>query len=127
VAKTATASVTVGNVAPDATIDAIEQPNPHFVLTTHNLTFRGSFTDVGCMDNHSYVWDFGDGTTAEGACDEEHDPPNATGTAVVRHSYSEHGRYTVTLTVMDDDTGQATVSAAGTIRVLKAKPGTGER
>jgi PKD repeat protein len=37
----------------------------------------------------SYSWDFGDGTTSSGA--------------TVSHSYEENGKYTVTLTVVDDD------------------------
>jgi len=124
--RTASAPVTVHNVDPTVSLDGIDHPHPRFIFTTHTVTFRGSFTDPGCADIHTYTWDFGDGEIAEGNCSEEHDPPDATGEAVVRYSYSEAGIYSVSVTISDDDGGSAT-SEAVAIRVLKAKPGTRER
>jgi hypothetical protein len=121
----AAASVTVQNVAPVAVIDSVGQPSRRFVLCHHKLTFRGSFSDPGCPDTHTFTWDFDDGTTAEGVPDEEHDPPDATGSTVIRHAYTEPGTYSVTLTITDDNGGVGT-SDAWAIRVLRAREGTQE-
>src|SRR5438034_651914 len=51
------------------------------------VTFSGSGSDLGGTVV-SYSWDFGDGTSATGA--------------TVSHIYTAPGRYTATLTVMDD-------------------------
>lgn len=54
------------------------------------VSFTGSFTDPDSADTHIIAWDFGDGTSAS--------PSTLTPT----HIYSQHGLYTVTLTVTDD-------------------------
>ncbi|MCP8322911.1 MAG: PKD domain-containing protein [Candidatus Methylarchaceae archaeon HK02M2] len=106
---TDTLTVMVNNVAPTATIDAMDQPNPHFVLPiVHTLTFTGSFTDPGWLDTHTTTWNFGDGTVVSGTLNEENVQPDATGTTTASHVYSEPGTYTVTLTVTDDDGGVGT-------------------
>jgi len=56
------------------------------------LSFSGSFSDAGSADTHTFLWDFGDGTT---------DSTTLTPT----HTYTSFGSYTVTLTVTDDDGG----------------------
>ncbi len=55
---------------------------------------HGSSDDDGTIT--SYGWDFGDGTTANGAS--------------VDHPYAGPGSYTVTLTVTDDDGAAATTT-----------------
>jgi Tol biopolymer transport system component len=92
---TDTLIVTVNNVAPTASIDSVEQPNAHFILPYHELTFIGSFTDPGWLDTHTIEWEFGDGETA-------------TGTLTPTHAYSDNGMYPVILTVTDDDGGIGT-------------------
>lgn len=101
-------TVTVSNAQPQVVIESVGQPNPHIILPHHRLTFTGSFTDPGWLDTHTFTWDFDDGATDQGVPDEENDPPDATGTSVVRHAYSEPGDYSVTLTITDDDGGAGT-------------------
>jgi hypothetical protein len=101
---TGTASITVNNVAPTASIVSVEQPED-FILPYHSLTFNGASTDAGWLDTHVATWDFGDGTVVSGTLTEENDQPDATGTTPAEHAYSEPGEYTVRLTVTDDDGG----------------------
>lgn len=112
---TATATITVNNVAPTAHIDSVEQPNPHFILpVVHTLTFNGTFTDPGWLDTHTATWDFGDGTIVIGEVIEENEKPDSTGSSTAAHAYLDPGVYSVTLTVTDDDgdTGKATTTVA---------------
>ena len=55
---TATSPVTINNVAPNAWIAFVNQPNPNFILPHHILTFGGSFTDPGWLDTHIALWNF---------------------------------------------------------------------
>jgi len=61
--------------------------------TGEEVTFTGQAEDLG-DDQLTYIWDFGDGETAEGAD--------------VTHTYADAGDYTGTLTVTDDDGAEAT-------------------
>jgi hypothetical protein len=99
---TETTTVTVNNVDPVTSIDALAQPNPQFILPIiHTLDFTGSFTDVGTLDTHSAVWDWGDLTTDVGVLTQG----AGSGTVTGSHVYMAPGFYTVTLTVTDDDGG----------------------
>ena len=113
---TSNTTVTVNNVAPTASIDSIEQPNPHFILPHHLLTFNGSFTDPGWLDTHTATWDFDDGTVVAGTLTEENEQPDSTGTSTADHAYSEPGDYMVTLIVTDDDGGIGTDTSTVTIK-----------
>ncbi len=72
------------NEAPVAVIDAV--PSKVFTGQTVSLNATGSKDDSGIR---TYVWRFGDGSTAERK-------------ETVTHVYEQPGNYTVTLTVTDD-------------------------
>jgi len=112
--------VNVYNVAPTASITSIIQPNPYFILPlVHTLSFTGNFTDPGWEDTHESSWDFGDGTVAPGTLVEENEYPDSTGTTQASHAYSKPGRYTVVLTVTDDDGGN--VEATASVKIISAE------
>ncbi|MFW9841940.1 MAG: OmpL47-type beta-barrel domain-containing protein [Candidatus Thorarchaeota archaeon] len=99
----ASATVTVYNVAPS--VDAGEDQT---INEGDSIDFSGSFTDLGILDTHSIVWDFGDGS------------PVAAETLSPSHVFSDPGVYLVTLTVTDDDEGVGVDSL--TITVLDLTP-----
>ncbi|MBS7614820.1 PKD domain-containing protein [Candidatus Bathyarchaeota archaeon] len=81
-----TLKVTVRNVSPivEAGVDQTANEGTQ-------VSFSGSFSDLGA-DSHTIVWDFGDGSIAEG-------------TLTPTHTYVDNGVFTVRLTVTDDDGG----------------------
>ncbi|GAJ00550.1 unnamed protein product, partial [marine sediment metagenome] len=91
-----TLTVTVNNVAPtvDAGIDQTADEG-------EQLNFVGSFTDPGIEDIHTYLWDFGDGSTSTELS--------------TTHTFADNGVYTVTLTVTDKDGGVGTDTLTVTI------------
>jgi len=94
--------VTTRNVDPVVVSVTLDQPNPQFVLPlVHTLNFTGTFTDIGTLDVHTAVWDWGDTTTSLGTVDES----DGSGTVTGEHVFSAPGTYIVNLTVTDDDTG----------------------
>ncbi|HEX6570619.1 MAG TPA: PKD domain-containing protein [Steroidobacteraceae bacterium] len=105
------AALTVHNVDPviqafesDATFaDKGEEGEP--------VNVSGDFTDVGVLDTHSAMVDWGDGTVealalVQGA---------GSGTVQGSHAYAAGGLYTITLTVTDDDTGSHQMSTLAVI------------
>ncbi len=91
-----TFAVTINNVAP--VVGAISAPTgPVKVVTIVNAS--ASFTDVGTLDTHTAVWNWGDGTTSSGVVSET----NGSGSVAGSHSYIKAGLYTITLTVTDKD------------------------
>lgn len=82
----ATLNVAVAN-APPAVDAGPDQSGPEGDL----FSFAGTFSDPGTLDTHTFLWDFGDGSTAT--------------TLAPSHTYTDDGVYTATLTVTDDDGG----------------------
>lgn len=62
------------------------------------------FSDPGVLDTHTAEWDWGDGTTSVATITEA----DGSGTATGSHVYSAPGLYSLTVTLVDDDTGFAT-------------------
>ena len=103
-----------GASTPDTGTVVVANANPVVTATipatgTENvlLNFTGSFSDAGSADTHTFVWDFGDGTTD-------------TSTLTPTHTYTAPGTFTTTLTVTDDDGGTGT--SGGSVVVGNAAP-----
>lgn len=104
-----TASVTVNNVAPEITSLATSSPAIGGAEQGETVTLSADFTDVGTLDTHTAVIDWGDGTTTVATVDQN------TGTVSGDHVYANGGLYEVTLTLTDDDTGEAVEITAAVI------------
>ena len=96
----------ISSFASDATFeDKAEEGEP--------VNIFGEFTDIGTLDTHTAVVDWGDGsaletvTVIQGA---------GSGTIEGSHAYTSGGIYTITVTLTDDDTGavQQTTTAVVT-------------
>lgn len=90
----ASLQVTVQNVAPQADFYF----DPYLPEVGLPVTFTGTFYDQGLEDTHTITWDFGDGT------------PELAGDLAVTHTFTEQGVYPVSLTIVDDDQGTATIT-----------------
>ncbi len=115
--------VTVNNVDPVASIDGVIDElgtqieyGVRSALILTELDAAGSFTDVGTLDTHTAVINWGDGM--------EDDLGSVMGTIAATHTYADPGDYTITLTVTDDDEGVGTPTKG--IRVLDAEGATRE-
>jgi len=94
---TATSTKTVLNRPPVASFTE----NATTVLTNAIIRFDASSSEDPDGSIISYLWDFGDGTTAVGV--------------KVNHAYEDNGVYNVTLTVIDDDGAIASSRADKTV------------
>ena len=99
---TTTFGLTVNNVAPVVEAGADQDADEG-----QEVSFTGSFSDVGLADTHTVVWSFGDGGAASG-------------TLMPTHLYADNGSYIVTLTATDDD--GATTTASLTVAVNNVAP-----
>lgn len=100
--QTDSTTVTVNNVNP--VLGVITGPrNPVVVNTT--VTTSVSYSDLGVLDTHTAVWDWGDG--ADKASDGAVGAFNGAGIITGSHTYTEPGMYTITLTLTDKDGGSA--------------------
>lgn len=102
--STATANVIVSNA--DPVLDMIVSPVEPCLLDTE-ISVSSKFTDVGILDTHTAVWDWGDGMTSAGIVTES----NGAGDVSGEHSYTNSGIYWITLTVTDDDGGSAIMTS----------------
>lgn len=92
--------LTVDNVAPSA--GQIGAPISPVLLGT-TMSVSTVFSDVGILDTHTAVYDWGDGSTSAASISET----GGSGTASGSHVYTSAGVYTLKLTVTDKDGGSA--------------------
>ncbi|MDY0908136.1 M36 family metallopeptidase [Microbacterium sp. CFBP9034] len=93
-------TVTVTNVAPTVSIDAI---TPIDELGT--VTVSGTVTDPGWLDDLSATISYDDGVAPVALAGvEENTRPDATLTFSVQHQYGDNGNFTVRVCAADDDT-----------------------
>ncbi len=101
-----TKEIEVKNVKPIADF-TYEPERPRAKQT---VTFSDSSVDNdGSVVN--WTWDFGDGSTGDGAA------------MIITHKYGEKGEYTVSLTIEDDDGAHATQQKTIEIREKEEAPG----
>jgi phosphohistidine swiveling domain-containing protein len=98
------ATVGVQNVAP--VITGFTVPTAAQKLTA-SVPVSATFTDVGRLDTHTVLWQWGDGTSSVGAVNES----AGAGTTTASHKYSAPGLYKVTVIVTDKDGGVASASS----------------
>lgn len=104
---------TVGLTDTDDTRVKIENSNPRVTLPKSlqtkegsPFTFQATVADSGVLDTHTYLWNFGDGSTSN--------------QAVPVHQYADDGEYPVSCDVTDKDGGSG--SATTTMQVQNVPP-----
>jgi PKD repeat protein len=107
---TSTATVNIANVAP--TIGSITLPVTPIPVNTA-IALSATFGDVGTHDTHTATINWGDAAATTGSVTEA----NGSGTVTGSHPYAAAGTYTVSVTVVDDDSGSV-IAAAETYVVV---------
>lgn len=101
-------TLTVNNVAPTVSIDAIPT-----IDEGGNITVQGTITDPGWEDVLTATINFDDGSGAHALAGLlENARPDATFTFSVPRDYGDDGTYTITVTGSDDDTSTAALRDA---------------
>jgi Ca2+-binding RTX toxin-like protein len=101
----ASTSVTVHNVDPVITSLVSSHPDPTAPSADGHVTISGAFTDVGLVDTHRVLIDWGDGSPPVEAAVNQ-----ATRTFSASHDYLDGGIYPVSATAIDDDLGSSLVA-----------------
>ena len=94
---------TVKNMAPVIVALSNDSPGVGDAAAGEEVTFAAQFTDVGMLDSHTAIIDWGDGTSSSGKIVES----GGSGSVSGSHIYAKGGIYNITLTLTDDDMGIA--------------------
>ncbi|MHA2294099.1 MAG: PKD domain-containing protein [Candidatus Hodarchaeales archaeon] len=94
-----TKDLIVKNMAPE--IHEITAPYDPIRVET-SVSVYATFSDLGALDSHTAIWDWGDGITSEGIIVES---LGCYGSVIGSHIYATPGVYTINLTLCDDDNG----------------------
>jgi len=108
--KAAQTTATIANAKP--VVAALASPTP---TPRANLSFSLSttFTDAGTIDKHTGTFTWGDGGTSPATVTEA----NGSGSASASHTYTRAGNFSVSLRVVDNNGGDATVTLALVVAV----------
>jgi hypothetical protein len=107
----ASTAVSVNNLVPVITAFSSSSPGCGGSAAGEQITVSGSFSDVGTQDTHTASINWGDGNSSNATIIEA----NGIGALSANHIYSRGGLYTITVTLLDDDTGGASAIAPATI------------
>jgi VCBS repeat-containing protein len=103
--------VMVQNVAP-VIADLVSSAQEVGDAAEHELvTIKGVFSDVGSLDSHTAIIDWGDGTTSEAVISEK----DGSGSVSGGHTYKSGGIYDIKVSLSDDDKGHATQSTTALV------------
>ncbi len=111
-ADEAVAQVTARNVAPVLANFASDATFAYTADEGAPVNISASFTDVGVLDTHQALVNWGDGSPPEVIAVNQ---GSGLGTVSGSHAYAAGGIYDVTLLLTDDDTGAASVSTTAVV------------
>ncbi|MCA9238731.1 MAG: hypothetical protein KDA37_00960 [Planctomycetales bacterium] len=94
-------ATTVNNLAPVLVSLTTDSPDIGGAQQGETVNLSASFTDAGTLDTHTALIEWGDGTSTAATVDQ------LAGTLAGSHVYAQGGFYNVTVTLTDDDTGEA--------------------
>ncbi len=106
-----TAAVIVDNVAPVMAEVASSATFDDMADEGEPVTITGSFTDLGTLDTHTVAIAWGDMTTSAAVVTQG----AGSGSFEAGHAYAAGGVYSVTVTVTDDDMGEATATTTAVV------------
>ena len=103
--KQAQTTATIANAKPVVAALAPPTPTPRASLA---FTLSTTFTDAGTIDTHTGTFNWGDATTSTATITET----NGAGGASASHTYTRAGNYSISLRIVDNNGGDATVTLA---------------
>jgi hypothetical protein len=110
-ADSAAEAVAIQNVAPVITSLTNSSPDGGGAGEGQSVTIAAAFTDVGTLDTHAAIIDWGDGTSSAGVISFS----AGIGSVSASHAYAAGGVFTITLVLTDDDQGTATLTTTAVI------------
>lgn len=111
---TATTTLTISNVAPELfnlTNSSPECGCPGGAFMGEAVTINAGFTDIGTLDSHTAIINWGDGTTSLAVISES----GGSGTLTGSHVYAAGGIFTIVVTLTDDDGGAVWATTTTTV------------